>query len=134
MKHLSVFENFVNEMQSAGTENRLPDFEFAIDIRNSTKEELNSTIKEFDSYSDYVKIDNYTRQYLLSNDSWALYIHIHNCVGSMWIEYGRVTTPNWGAGIKYMEDIITIKEFLNVGLAGVKEYIELKKASDKYNL
>jgi len=33
-----------------------------------------------------------------------------------------------------MDDIITLKEFLNVGLEGVKDYIEIKDNVNKYNL
>jgi hypothetical protein len=130
MKYLKIFENF----------NKLPDFEFAIDIRNSTKEELNMISKEFEKYTDYVKVNDLIVAEI-SNDldacnsssihalPWAWIIKIDNNFGKK-IHYQGIVSRNF----EIDEDIITLKEFLNVGLAGAMEYIELKKATNKYNL
>ena len=123
MKHIKIFENFVNE---------LPNFEFAIDIRNSSEEEKKLVSDEFEKYTDYVKVNNYFPSQ--TQETWAWHIIIENYYNKKEIRYNVIRTPNWGAGVEWMEYIITLKEFLNVGLAGVKDYIEMKKATDKYNL
>lgn len=130
MKHLKIFEKF----------NELPDFEFAIDIRNSSEDDIKKANKEFEKYTDYVKINNNIKKsalhsYLIQEQpSWAWHIKIENYFDKKLIVYNGITTPNWGADVEWMEYIITLKEFLSVGLAGVKDYIELKKTTDKYNI
>jgi len=129
----------------------LPDIEFAIDIRNASDEEIKLAIKEFEKYTNYVKINGLVAQIRKDlNDKkqltgrllpWAWDIEICNRWGNKEIYYSSITTPGWGAGVKFMEDIITIKQFLEVGLAGVKDLVErireeriLKQDANKYNL
>jgi hypothetical protein len=130
-----IFENNNNNNNN----NTLPNIEFAIDIRNASDAELRQASKEFEKYTNYVKYKDFT-----SSDKtipWAWHIEIDNKYGYKRMFYSVIKTPGWGAGVEYMEDIITIKEFLNVGLKGVKDLVKqkkeeriLKKDIDKYNL
>lgn len=129
---MKTFGRFVNEIHS---KNRLSDFEFAIDIRDATKEELDNAIKEFEKYECIMynsEVMKWTEEARFA--CWAWHIELRNRYNELFIYFNGISTPNWGKGIKYMEDIITLKEFLNVGLAGVKEYIEIKNSMNKYNL
>jgi predicted kinase len=134
--------------------NELPDFEFAIDIRDGSVEDINNAINEFEKYTNYIKVNNFIAnklhrdcekaQLFWINNAlrlgdvgqyslpWAWHIIISNSFGKKKI-HSPITTRFWGAGVEYMEDIITLKEFLNVGLAGVKDYIEMKREERKFN-
>jgi hypothetical protein len=139
------YYQFINEYRSYGEFNKnIPlDFIFAIDLRKATLLDIGLIFKELEKY---VEIEGYAKDYLLNmgkdkniNLPWAWIIEIYESFGNgnmprITLNFGIVTTPSWGAGVKYMEDIITFEEFLNVGLEGVKEYIEMRSAMKSYNL
>jgi len=130
------------------------DFEFIIDITNCTEEEIKKAFEEFEKYT---KIDNWTKKYLVTKDAnakpWAWRISIRFNWRKSCIDFGIITTRGWGIGDgNIVDDRITLKEFLEVGLEGVKDYIKkgnmyhkvlyaaeiekqlLKNKIEKYNL
>lgn len=131
---MKKYNQFINEMQSHSEIHSLfqfRDFEFAINVKNTTEDEKLGIIKEIEKY---FEISDSVKKYLNTQYSWAWTFKIHNSFDTNWIDFGIVTTGGWGSGVKYMEDIITPKEFLDVGLSGVKDYIEMKNDTKKYNL
>jgi|LFRM01.1.fsa_nt_gb hypothetical protein len=54
----------------------------------------------------------------------------------------KLSSPKWGHNEEYMKDIITIDEFLEVGLIGVEDLVKQKREerilknddTEKYNL
>ena len=147
---MKKYYQFINEKrvemtthETIGDETFLPiDFLFAIDIRNSTNQQINELFEEFEKY---INVDDTDKKRILEPGyakPWALRVDISQ-LGynygdgnnrNLKVYIGMVTSPGWGAGVKYMEDIITLEEFLNVGLEGVKDYIEMKNNVNKYNL
>ena len=128
-------------------------FLFCIDVTNFTDEEIN---KLFDEFEKYFIIENSVKKHLVAKDSfnkpwaWRVTIRGHNYMAprmrkklsDYWVDFEIITTPGWGIGsFDYKDNRITINEFLQVGLEGVKELIEsgntiikMKKITDKYNI
>ena len=135
---MKSYKEFINEnYHSTNLGKDLPEFKFAIDMRNSTAEEKDSILKELKKYFNINDKDDDSMLPLLSEDPWAWVFEIKKewkpKIGKTLL-CDFVTTPNWGAGWDYMEYIITPKEFLNLGIEDVKDYIETKSDADKYNL
>jgi len=140
---MKSYNQFINESRNVNIEDDLSQkdlsqilyFKFSIEVRNSTKNEKNSIIQEFEKY---FKISDEIRNYLFNGRPWAWTFDLHKSksFNNIWFEYGVIASKDWGKGIKYMEDIITPKEFLSVGLSGVKEYIEsgIGPEMKKYNM
>ena len=139
---MKTYLEFINEsrIERGGIINdTVPiNFKFAIDTRYSTEDELNAVIAEFEKYAE---ISNLNKRYLMKGSygdrlPWAWHFEFHISFDHIHInlEVGIITTTNWGAGVKFMENIITVREFLNVGVKGVKEYIETKSDMEKFNL
>jgi hypothetical protein len=134
------FLQFVNEMQGFGNRNILlpRDFVFAIDIRNSTREEQELALVEF---AKFTEIRDYVREYLLGDQKEKIYgtinawlIIVSGGFSRVSITYSIVTTTGWVNGSSYKDKFITLKEFLTVGLPDVPEYIHIKNDVNKYNL
>ena len=107
----------------------LPDDKFAIDVKNNTDSEKKEIISKFEKY---FEIDNDVKNEMTDKERykipWAWIFTIYNSSHyrpSLNVSF--VTTPNWGAGYDYMSDIITGKEFLEVGFEGVEYLISKKK-------
>jgi hypothetical protein len=134
------YNQFLNERTIQLLKNyKLVPEEFAINVKNCTDFEKKEIVSQISKYLD---IDDDDMEELTDNQRyeipWAWVFKIDN-----WnqINISFVTTPNWGAGVDYMSDIITGKEFLEVGLEGVKDLVLLKKEErlmkinvKKYNL
>lgn len=127
------YNQFLNEA------NHLDNFIFAIDIRNTTNEDINKiielAIEYFDNFLEYNQhqisdIERYKPWCIVFNMYKNLSINGKQIRASL----TKVTNPSFGTGYKYMEDIITAKEFLENGFHNIEEYIRLKKTTDKYNL
>jgi hypothetical protein len=129
------YNQFINERVGFGNLNSsLPEnFLFAIDARNCTDEEIDAVFEEFEKYVNLN--DSIKKQLKGKYRPWAWRVQIDNR-SELQIYIHDITTPNWGAGYKWMEDIITIKDFLTVGLENVKEYIEsgIGPEMKKYNI
>lgn len=126
------YNQFLNESNSLGN------FIFAINLKNATKEDIDKifelAIEYFDDFLDY---NTYTRKDIERYKPWAIVFSMYRIIPTdkkIRAALSIVTSPNWGAGYRYMEDIITAKEFLENGFHNIEEYIRLKKVSDKYNL
>jgi len=135
------YNQFLNErtIQLLKNYKLVPD-EFAINVKNCTDFEkaeiISQIVKYFDIDDDDIKELTDKQRYEIT---WAWVFKTDNLSSSLTVSF--VTTPNWGAGIDYMSDIITGKEFLEVGLEGVKDLVLLKKEErlmkinvKKYNL
>ena len=119
------------------------DFEFIIDITNCTEEEINDAFKEFEKYT---TIHTRTKKYLTTKDAqakpWAWRVDLRNHWDKSYVRFGIITTKGWGIGnVDIIDDRITIQEFLEVGLEGVKDYIKkgttyfrTLNTANKYNL
>jgi len=132
------YQKFINESheQFKGINNDLRNiyfhnFKFAIDMRNKGIRETEEVFNEIRKYFDISDKDEY---YLTNRLAWCWAFEISNSFNKASLYISEITVLGWGAGWKYMDDIITPKEFLNVGFKGVKEYIETKSDMKKYNL
>lgn len=118
------------------TESIQDNFIFAINIKYISFNELDKLFKEIEiNFPDYEDYGNYVNRASLEEDlkkdfnkPWALTFNIYQDFRKVAI--GKVTTPNWGYGIEYMDNILSIEEFLNVGFTGVRQYVTARK----YNL
>ena len=109
-------------------------------------------IQVFEEFEKYFIIENSVKKHLVTKDSqakpWAWSVTIRgynykrNKLSDYWVDFGIITTRGWGIGeFDYIDDRVTINEFLQVGLEGVKELIKsgdtiikMKKITDKYNI
>ena len=140
---MKTYNQFLNEgLQTISKLNRIEpslpiDFKFSIDARNCIKDEINMAINEFEKYfimEDHVKL------YLQSNrykspvwnielyESWGNSRHERHSV--------RFETINfWNSEmIDNDPNTITMRKFIEVGIDGVKDYIDMRKNANKYNL
>jgi len=138
MKSYNQFK--LNEIQSRGEENlNLPkNFEFIIDISEGSKEDIQRAFEEFEKYT---KLDDYIKKILVEKDRqgypWAWIITIrqqwYGTNYGLCIQYGIITLGK----INYSRDpknMITLKDFIAVGLEGVKEFVDMQENIKKYNL
>lgn len=135
------FNEFLNEMHSISKFSKLNtplpiNFKFSINAWYSTKEEKNEAIKEFEKYFD---IEDHIKLYLLSdrykNPVWN--IELYERGNNQHERHSvRFETVNFMNSIMLLNDpdVITMKEFLKIGLEGIKEYIEMKKNTMKFNI
>jgi len=107
------------------------EYEFAIDVENGTKKELEKAIKEIEKF---VEIDDYVKPFLLNNKKWCAWIIRIHAYGPPNYKNLSITFDWAGFSESIYEDIIPLKEFLNVGLEGVKDYFEIQDNVNKYNL
>lgn len=129
---MKTYNQFLNE--SISDDN----FIFAINIKNASKEDIDKifelAIEYFDEFLEY---NSDKRKDIDRYKPWAI-------VFNMYKHFSRdtkykaalslVTSPGWGAGYKHMDDIVTIKNFLEVGFENIENYIEIKNGTNKYNL
>jgi hypothetical protein len=120
-------------------------FIFAINIRYISYEnfdklfdEIENTFKGYEEYGNHINRKDLQEDIFNAEFNWqkpwALTFNINYRLNDKKVAINQVTTPGWGAGVYYMENIITIEEFLNVGFDGVEEYINMKKNINKYNI
>jgi len=134
------YNQFLNELRSLGKMNdNLPiDFKFAINVENITDTEKYNILSEF---SKYVEIDNYVIKSLISKSvnnlqAFAWIINIYESYGNtgesrLTIKFDKITISN--NDIDY-NNIISAKEFLEIGLEKVKDYFDMINNTKKYNL
>lgn len=122
-------------------------FEFIIDVKNATQEQLDAAFAEFEKYTE---LDAWVKKYLVSKDNggkvWAWRINITRGWGGRnksYFTFNIITTPNWGVdqGMNIMDDRLTIQEFINVGLLGSEKLVNFKRDNrimmrdaNKYNI
>lgn len=128
MKHIKTFEN-VNK-----------DFIFAVDITNITSEQVyqleDKILSEFPNFN---KSGNFDFRELIMqinvpqfkyNKPWALVFNVYYFVDKKSVSINRIVTRGWGAGYDYMENILSLEEFLNTNIDDIKVILDTKK----YNL
>ena len=144
IEYSRIYKANLNLMKTANAHKTVPrNFKFAVDIRNSTKLEINKAIsniiKQTDNLDDYIKVmyssTKIIRAWVIKTEDYVVdnYGHKNNVITFDWLEsiYDDVLSSNMGVD---ENNIITIKEFLDVGLEGVKKLIEMKNKAKKYNL
>jgi hypothetical protein len=123
MKYIKKFE--INEKVILS--NNFPK-KFAINVKDSTDSEKREIISQFEKY---FEIDNDIKKEMTDSGRyetpWAWVFSIYNYSLKPYLDISFVSTPHWGAGYDYMEDIITAKEFLEIGFDGIKSLILKKK-------
>lgn len=143
---MKTYNQFLNEgLQTISKLNRIEpslpiDFKFSIDARNSTKDEKRLAIKEFEKYfhmDDHIKVYLHSDKY--KNPVWN--IELYESWGNSRHERHSIKFETIDFQYNYNAEMlendshnISIKEFLNVGLEGVENYLEMKKNVSKYNL
>ena len=135
MKYIKKYE-----IQRRGPNRRIKNYEFVIDVKNATDEDIELAFKEFGKY---VEVSEYDKTHLTTKyNPWAWIIRVFQSFGSIGIDFNIITTRDWGIGDGgKVDDRITIKEFIDVGLEGVEElinsgetYFKIKDNANKYNL
>ena len=129
---MKTYKQFLNEANS-------PDnFIFAINIKNASKDEIDKifelAIEYFDSFLEY---NHWQRKDIDRYKPWAIVFNMYKDLPNskkFKAALSIVTNPSFGAGYKHMEDILTLKEFLNIGFENIEKYIEMKNDINKYNL
>ena len=139
------YNQFLNEMQGYDKDidlSLLPkNFKFYIEIdRNDTKKQMDDAIEDI---AKYFNVKPSVEKYLTENKPYYWSFNIQrtskyldgNWVDRLIIFFGIITTPNWFSKTEN-ENIISLKDFLFIGLKGIKEYFELNivKNINKYNL
>lgn len=130
---MKKYIDFINESfygKIIKNTNTLPEiFEFAIDIRNCSSEKINELFEEFGKF---VIIDDESKKDLIAgyNTPWAWRVMLDYT----YITINTITTPGWGSGYDYMDDIVTVDEVLSNGLVNIEEHIKMKNNSKKYNI
>lgn len=134
---MKKYNQFINEYATFGD-----NFIFAINIKNINYEDFDNIFKEIEKiFPDYKEYGNNVNRETLENilftdkknfeKPWALIFNVYKYIETiMRISISKVTTPNWGNGYEYMENILTPEEFLITGFDGVRALISGKK----YNL
>jgi len=127
MKHIKAYEN-------------IRVFNFVIDVTNATDEDFKLAFKEFEKY---IEVSDYNKKYLtIKNKPWAWMINFWESFGRLSASFNIITSRNWGIGDGgEVDDRVTIKEFIEIGLNGIEEhiksgktYIKIKNTANKYNL
>lgn len=128
MKHLKTYES-LNE-----------NFIFAVNIENITTDQvyqiidkLNIEFPDFNEYSTFdfrelitqIKVPQFRY-----NIPCALVFNVYYFVDKKNVSINRIVTRGWGAGYDYMENILSLEEFLNNNIDDIKVMIDTKK----YNL
>lgn len=132
MKYIKKFKH-ITELNS------MDNFIFAINIKNATKEDIEKLYKmssdyfyDFESFNDY----NYF-MYRINEKKikpWALVYNMYDSINGINTSVSFIENTGWGKGYKYMDDIITLDEFFEVGFDNVEEYINTKSNAEKFNL
>ena len=131
---MKKFNKFINEINS------INNFIFAVNIKNATDEQLEELEKKVKNKF------NSTRPELNIVDEVnyrkGVYMKTRVIIFNMYDKISRtqdvaisyITNPGFGKGMKHMEDIMNIDEFLKVGFDEVEKYIKIKNNIEKYNL
>jgi len=116
---MKKYETFLNE-------NRQSHFEFSISLYNSNKSEREKIVDELSK-----NFDMYTYRYgIIYNDRI-------NVIDLQFSIQPNGEMYNYKIAISYSlnaENVISIDDFLKIGMKGILEYFEIKNNTDKYNL
>lgn len=134
MKHLKKFEQYNNKkyvlIESSEQEPKSePNFVFIVDQKDCTIEEKFSGLNEIKKHVD---LTHWKEEFLISGCSnvysWriALYYNINNT------NYIKIVGTSYGVAVKV--NLISLEDFISVGLDGVENYFEMKKSAEKYNI
>ena len=141
---MKTYNQFLNENTAKGDlNNKLPiGFRFAIDFSSEEtllgNEKLKLLMEEMKKYF-YFK-NNYIFAYQANDGKpWAWGFEISVAGDYVEIEYWPITSPKsnfivTAPGVKFLENMVTIDEFLEYGFEGIKNFIRMKKDASKYNL
>lgn len=129
---MKKYKEFLNEANS-------PDnFIFAIYIKKATTEEIDKIFElAVEYFDDFLEYNTWQRKDIDRYKPWAIVFNMYKDFPSskkIKAALSIVTNPGFGTGYKHMEDIVTLKEFLNVGFENIEKYIEIKNDTNKYNL
>ena len=89
------------------------------------KQDKEEILKIFKKYYD---IEDYMEKYIMKDSAWAWHVDFYNSFNKDYLQINIVTTVGWNINNHY--NIISAKEFINVGLENLKVYFQGKK----YNL
>lgn len=127
---MKTYNQFLNE--SISDDN----FIFAINIKNASKEDIDKifelAIECFDKFLEY---NQYQITDIEKHRPFAIVFNMYKVLSkdkNVRASLNVITVSNWEA-YKYLNNI-TSEEFLNVGFENIKNYIELKNGTNKYNL
>lgn len=141
---MKKYSQFINENSAKGElDKKLPiGFRFSIDFSSEEtllgNEKLRLVMEEMKKYF-YFK-NNYIFTYQPNDGKpWAWTFEISVSGDYAQIEFWPITSPKSNfivtdAGVKFLENMVTVDEFLEYGFEGIKNFIRMKKDASKYNL
>lgn len=137
---MKTYKQFLNENEAHGEFNNklLIGFRFSVDFTNITKEQYLEFATEMRKYFVFEKYGMLTYP---THDPkpWAWSFEISVGGRGVDLEYWPVTSNKSNfyvtdAGVKFLEKMLTIDEFLSVGFEGVRNFIKMKNDMNKFNL
>jgi len=143
---MKKYNKFINENRAYGKDNKHNnmDFNFFILLENVTAEKQKEAFEEFNQY---VNLEEHNKKNLLitksdidyfknSDVGWVWYVKIYESWGNSaiprdTIDFLKMRTIDIRSNDNL---IITLDEFLKIGLKGVETFYKVKKDAKKFNL
>ena len=105
-----------------------PNITFVIDkSTNNTIDKKKSAINEIKKY---VHLFSWTEDFLMSTSDSSWQILLYNDIDN--VNYIKIESVSYGSAVK--KNVISLEDFLSVGLYGVEKYFEIKNNANKFNL
>ena len=105
-----------------------PNITFVIDkSTNNTIDKKKSAINEIKKY---VHLFSWTEDFLMSTSDSSWQILLYNDIDN--VNYIKIERVSYGSAVK--KNVISLEDFLSVGLYGVEKYFEIKNNANKFNL
>lgn len=143
---MKKYNQFINENRAYGKDNKTNDFNFNffILLENATEENQS---KAFEEFNNYVNLDSHNIKNLLITKSnidyfkntdieWLWYVKVYESWGNSQIPRDTIDFVKMRSiDIRSVDNlIISLDEFLKIGLKGVETLYKVKKDANKFNI
>jgi len=143
---MKKYNQFINENRAYGKDNKTNDFNFNffILLENATEENQS---KAFEEFNKYVNLESHNIKNLLITKSniddfknteieWLWYINVYESWGNVRIPRDTIDFFKMRSTDLRSSDnlIISLDEFIKIGLKGVETLYKVKKDANKFNI
>lgn len=105
-----------------------PNITFVID--KSTNNTIDKKKLAINEIKKYVHLFSWTEDFLMSTSDSSWQILLYNDIDN--VNYIKIESVSYGSAVK--KNVISLEDFLSVGLYGVEKYFEIKNNANKFNI
>lgn len=124
---MKKYNQFINESSKAK-------FRFAINIEGITDEQTDKVIDKLKKYNLSYNDEHTIRKNAKTPGYYAIIVDVSNYTNNIHMFISSVSTRGWGDGMDYMENMLSVDDFLAIPFDDIYEDLQTKIHAKKYNI